>query len=372
VLASTGSNNVEQRYGVLLSLTRGNIIDPELAVSYALELGKDNAEYMESVLASTSDKSYARLAAAFEPTCQQRFGVTRDAPICKDDVHGERSEAIADLLATETEAARKKNELGPLVLLRDERDVQSMPARLAWLFTPYLNTLYERRQWSEIAAVEAQSNGARLISALVLGPARKNELVATSEAAEVDKFHDARVDWLLGYVLAPACDPDCKGKLSDGMLTFHAQTLGRFDEALRKLLGRPRAELTSVIGRLHTRLLTCQIDTDDVPAIRDHVLVPALADEASRPKPDQAKLEELLSLLVLVPEPKEGDAEPADREAWQVTITKTRALMGDAFRRAYNVRRSAAEATRQSPSAAMRKAMLCSAAQLSPVESEFD
>src|ERR1700753_3813838 len=31
VLASSGENTVEQRYGVLLSLTRGNILDPELA-----------------------------------------------------------------------------------------------------------------------------------------------------------------------------------------------------------------------------------------------------------------------------------------------------------------------------------------------------
>src|SRR5262245_57170001 len=37
VLASSGPNTVEQRYGVLLSLARGNILDPELAVSYALE-----------------------------------------------------------------------------------------------------------------------------------------------------------------------------------------------------------------------------------------------------------------------------------------------------------------------------------------------
>jgi len=33
VLASNGSDTVEQRYGVLLSLTRGNLLDPELAVS---------------------------------------------------------------------------------------------------------------------------------------------------------------------------------------------------------------------------------------------------------------------------------------------------------------------------------------------------
>ena len=56
VLSAQGSGNVEQRYGVLLSLTRGNILDSELAVSYALELGRENADYMHSVLSSTRDK----------------------------------------------------------------------------------------------------------------------------------------------------------------------------------------------------------------------------------------------------------------------------------------------------------------------------
>ena len=44
VLSTQGPNTADQRFGVLLSLTRGTIIDPELAVSYALELGRDNAE----------------------------------------------------------------------------------------------------------------------------------------------------------------------------------------------------------------------------------------------------------------------------------------------------------------------------------------
>src|SRR5215470_5664794 len=85
VLASRGGATADQRYGVLLSLTRGEILDPELAVSYALELGKDNPEYMKSVLSTTADKSYARLLGAFEPTCQQRYGIAREVPICRSD-----------------------------------------------------------------------------------------------------------------------------------------------------------------------------------------------------------------------------------------------------------------------------------------------
>src|SRR5690349_3717548 len=85
VLSSAGEATVEQRYGVLLSLTRGNLLDPELAVSYALELGKHNADYMRSVLATVTDKSYGRLAGAFELTCEQRFGFARDVAACNAD-----------------------------------------------------------------------------------------------------------------------------------------------------------------------------------------------------------------------------------------------------------------------------------------------
>jgi hypothetical protein len=368
VLASSGGNTVEQRYGVLLSLTRGNIMDPELTVSYALELGKDNADYMVSVLENTVDKSYARLASAFELTCQQRFGISRDVPICKADVHAERADAIAQLFADETAAARKANKLGPLALLQDERDVQSTPARLAWLFEPYLSDLYDRRQLAEIQRFEAQSTGAKLISALVLGPARRNELITANDAKDVDKFHDTRVDWLLKYLLAPSCDPDCKGRLTDIMLTVHANSLGRFDDALRTLLGRPQVEVGTALTRLHTRLLTCQLDNDDVPSFRDHVLIPALADELAKSAPVPARVEELLGLLVLVPEPKakaHGVDDPV-RSAWLAAVSKARDVMDDRFHDVYVQRRAYADWIRQNPTPTLRKGMFCTAAELSP------
>ena len=92
-LASTGPDTVEQRYGVLLSLTRGNLLDPELAVSYALELGKDNAEYMQSVLGTVPDKDYGRLARAFTVSCMDRYGTSPSVDMCNDKL-GKRSAAI--------------------------------------------------------------------------------------------------------------------------------------------------------------------------------------------------------------------------------------------------------------------------------------
>src|SRR6185503_1771439 len=101
VLASTGSDTVEQRYGVLLSLTRGNLLDPELAVSYALELGKDSPDDMASVLANVQSKDYARLARAFTLSCEERFGTSPAIDACNDKLGG-RSAAIAQLFADDT------------------------------------------------------------------------------------------------------------------------------------------------------------------------------------------------------------------------------------------------------------------------------
>src|SRR6516225_8332848 len=119
VLSSQGSGNIEQRYGVLLSLTRGNILDPEVAVSYALDLGKENPEYMRSVLNGTQNKDYWRLARAFEPTCEQRYGITRPVEVCNVDKLADRSAAIAELIADELQG-NGPGKPNPMVLLQDE------------------------------------------------------------------------------------------------------------------------------------------------------------------------------------------------------------------------------------------------------------
>ena len=70
-----------------------------------------------------------------------------------------------------------------MAILKDEREVQSLPGKMAWLFEPYLQDLYERRQWQEIDRFEKFSPGAQLVAALVLATARTGELVSASESA---------------------------------------------------------------------------------------------------------------------------------------------------------------------------------------------
>src|SRR6266511_5914017 len=190
VLSSSGPNAVEQRYGVLLSLARGNILDPELAVSYALELGKDNPEYMAQVLANTGGKDYLRLSRAFVLSCEEKYGITRAVPACDGDKLSRRSEAIAELIEDETQAAASQGQAGPLVLLKDEREVQQNVQRLFGLFENTLSDYYQRRLWDEIGKFESYSPGAHVVASLVLAAARTGEFVTSDESYKLDAFHD--------------------------------------------------------------------------------------------------------------------------------------------------------------------------------------
>src|SRR5688572_20660929 len=127
VLSTQKPETADKRFGVLLSLTRGDMIDAELAVSYALELGKDSPLYMRTILGSTKEKNYHQLGRAFALTCLQRFGVQREVDICKSDLLQERSQAIADLVQDEMETLVQNGgnlRQGPMMLLIDEDDVQ--------------------------------------------------------------------------------------------------------------------------------------------------------------------------------------------------------------------------------------------------------
>jgi hypothetical protein len=364
VLSTQGPQTADQRFGVLLSLTRGAILDPELAVSYALELGKDNAGYMRSVLEATADKNYSQLAQAFKMTCLQRFGVEKAAEICKDDALAERSDAIAQVFQDELEAVAAASQppgQGPLSLLKDEREVQAFPGKMAWLFEPYLQDLYERRQWPEIDKFEKFATGSRLVAALVLATARTGELVSASEGAELDRFHGDRRKWLVSYLLGRTCDPDCRGKLVDVMLSSYGEAEGDYDEPLRRLLRQPHAEAAPTFAHLHARLLWCQIDAGDLAMFRDRVLVPLLAEALAAPKPDATLIEDLVGLIALVPEPGPA-ADPKAQDAWK-RLFAALAKAGDRAQKVLATRRAASARERANPPPMIKKVNFCNAAE---------
>jgi hypothetical protein len=381
VLASQSPDSADQRFGVLLSLTRGSILDPELAVSYALELGKVNPDYMRSVLASTSQKNYMQLEHAFLLTCLQRFGVERAAEICKNDRLADRSEGIAELLADELGAANVSGnrDQGPLAILRDEHGVQTRPAKLMWLFEPYLQDLYERRQWNEITAFESSCVGARLVAALVLATARTGELVTNVEQAALVRFHAERRKWLVEYMFGRTCDPECRGKLVDVMLSTYGEAQGDYDEALQKLVTLPRAESGPAMGQLHARLLWCQVDADDLEEFRDRVLVPALVRALDEPQTDRTILEDLARLLAMVPPPSEPNprakaagsgavqaaADPAQEQARMAWKSLLSAIdkKDERLARTMSIRRATVKRERTNPPPMIKKVDFCVAGQ---------
>jgi hypothetical protein len=378
VLSLQGPQSADQRFGVLLSLTRGAIIDPELAVSYALELGKDNPSYMRAVLEATAQKNYQQLAQGFKMTCMQRFGVEKAAEICKDDALSDRSDTIAQVVQDELDAvaaAGAPPASGPLSILRDEREVQSFPGKMAWLFEPYLQDLYERRQWNDIERFESFSAGARLVGALVLATARTGELVSNSEAAVLDRFHADRRHWLASYLLGHSCDADCRGKLVDVMLSSYGEAEGDYDEPLRRLLRQPRPEAAPTLGHLHARLLWCQVDADDLAMFRDRVLVPAALEALTAPKPDATLAEDLVGLVALVPEPPavpaaaNGGAPPAapssggssSQDQWK-KLTAAIHAGGEKYQKVFNARRAASARERANPPPMIKTVNFCNAA----------
>ena len=349
-LAGTGSANSDQRFGVLLSLTRAEIIDPELAVSYALELGKDNAEYMQSVLANTQAKDWSRIERAYTLSCEERFGLSPALEACNDK-YATRSDALGQLVADELNTALAGDQPGPLVLLKDERRVQLDVPQLTGLFETAIDSLYERRQWDEIGKLEAISPGAHLVAALVLAAARTGEFVTDDEAKMLTAFHADQTKWLSDYIASKPCDAECKGRMLEVMTSHYAESQGDFDAAVRKLLDSPRQQSGVAVTRLHSRLLWCQVDNSDLVPLRDHVLVPAARDAKS----DPAVRDALISLLALVPEPT-GDA------AWTQLVTDP------AVAKTIRDRRAIADRPRKAPPTALKRYDFCLAAAPAPDE----
>jgi hypothetical protein len=191
--------------------------------------------------------------------------------------------------------------------------------------------------------------------------------VAASESIEFDKFHDQHAEWLRGYMFGATCNGECKGRLVDIMLTSYSEAQGRYDRAMLELFSRPRSEVAMALARLHSRLLQCQTDADDVTVLRDHVLVPALVEAAKRGREaDQTMFEDLLGLLALTPDPAFATdaATQVPRAAWENALAAAREAHGDVYNRAFTERRTSVQVTRKAPPPKLKRTMFCTAAEV--------
>jgi hypothetical protein len=247
--------------------------------------------------------------------------------------------------------------------------VQDNAGRLSWLFEPYLQDLYERRQWQEIQRFENASTGAKLVSAIVLATARTGELLSPSEATTVDRFHADRRKWLAAYVFGATCDAECRGKLVDVMLSSFGEAQGDYDEPLRQLLRQARAAAGATLGHLHARLLWCQIDAGDLVELRDRVLVPAFMEALGNPHSDPGTLEDIAGVVALVPAPDASDAK--DLETWKAMLAAL-AKANEKVQKTFNTRRASAARERANPPPMIKKVDFCNAAATTAAPATLD
>jgi hypothetical protein len=190
----------------------------------------------------------------------------------------------------------------------------------------------------------------------VLAAARTGEFTTADEAKQLDAFHDQQTAWLTTYFAGKACDPECKGRLLEVMVSHYYEAQGDFDVAVRSLLVGPRASSGLAVSRLHARLLWCQLDDSDLVPLRDRALVPA-AEQVLDPKVDPAIREAVISLLALVPAPGPADEGAA---AW-AALTARIAKAGPPVIKMLKDRRDTAAHERIAPPVALRNLDFCGA-----------
>jgi hypothetical protein len=320
---------------------------------------------MRTILGSTKEKNYHQLARAFSLTCIQRYGVQRAVELCKDDALEDRSQAIADLVRDEMEAVDQQGgdpRQGPMMLLHDEEEVQRNASKLSWLFEPYLQGLYEHRRWKEIERFEGWSSGARLVAALTFATARTGELLSEEEARQLESFHTERRQWLAGYALNRRCDYDCRTRMIDFMLSTVQEAEGQYDQVLRQALLRPRSDSGHAVAQIHTRLLWCQIDPDDLSLLRDRVLVPTVRDALASPPKEAAIVDDLISVFAVVAPPPNDDATAlASYNAVRASLRQNQRLD-----RLFVTREAEARRQRANPPPMIRRQNFCGAPETAP------
>lgn len=326
-LTARGSETAEQRYGVLLSLTRGKIIERDLAVSYALELGKDSHEDMRSVLSNIEEKDihyYRRLIEAYEPTCTQRYGLqVTSMYVCRKDRLENFSKGIAESIADDLNALADPENSVPLAPLHDERYVHTRLISMLGLYDEFVNDVYDRRQWQVLDRFLGNSTGARLIGSfdLLMQPV---ETVNSADQAMIRQRFEQTHNWLQGYISGPTCDGECRSRMSSVLLSNLGNSPEHFPRILRSLLEGNRLEVTPFVGRLLARLTACQLDPTLIPMLRDQVLVPALLTQLAKPTPQLDLVDDLLGLLQTLPLPPDTSADWTKLQAQLTQLTKGR------------------------------------------------
>ena len=231
---------------------------------------------------------------------------------------------------------------------------------MSWLFEPYLQDLYERRQWKEIAAFESFSTGARLVAALVLATARTGELVSRPRRRSWRSSTPSGASGWRRTCSGATCDAECRGKLVDVMLSSYGEARATTTRRSSGCCWPVARRGGPALAHLHARLLWCQVDGDDLAEFRDRRAGarPVRRRWANPQDADRAMLEDLVGLVALVPEPGDQPTRPAHarpgRRCWPPWRRRPSTLQ-----RTFNARRAAAVRERANPPPMISKVNFC-------------
>jgi hypothetical protein len=378
VLIDKKPETIDQRYGVLLSLTREDVLDPELAMSYAFDLA--NADYIKSVILNITTKNWAQIFNNFRLTCDLRYGVSREVKLCTAlDKYSARAQAMGDVVSEELSRGNKD----PLKLLADDRQVRSHLMRLVYLFEPYLRETYGLERLSDLESFESHGRGAQIVAAFVLAADPSGEGFMSSDAASTRiKFHQVRKQRLEQLLLDSACDAECRGVAAEMLLNGLPEYGAAYSDVLRRLL-EGKVDSSQVVARLHRRLLWCQLAPEASARLLRDVLVPVWTELAHRdavPSAGGAKEKSRGRDKEKEKEKEKQKQAEAARERAADAIVELASLievppdlkLPESLARALEPRRARAKKERQTPPPSVRNANFCAAKSSNDSDSDED
>ena len=255
--------------------------------------------------------------------------------------------------------------------LSDEREVQDAPARLAWLFEPYLQDLYERRAVEGDPRFEG-SRPARAWWARWCSRPRAPASWSARRGRGDREFHAERRKWLASYLFGQQLRPRLPRQAGRRHVELVRRGAGRLRRAVAPLLHAVARRGGPDVGHLHARLSV-------VPDGRQ-TISSSCATACSCPRftwrgpPTDPKAEAAMARISPGWSPSCPSPAPPTpgQAAWKSSCTRRSTKRNDKVQRTFNPPRASAARERANPPPMIKKVNFCNAAARRPSPSSSD